>query len=112
MLDSGPRRNAYYKVLSKYVADNNIDDAVRLVPSDAAKDDPNAMLGFDWGVVEIDGAYTLCVIPYGARDKLGAVKLQTKRPIAKITDLITGLEVPADKFKLDPGRNMFSVELQ
>lgn len=111
MLDSGPRRSAYYKVLAKYVADNNIDDAVRLVPSDAAKDDPNAMLGFDWGVVEIDGAYTLCVIPYGAKDKIGAVKLQTKRPIAKITDLITGLEVPVNQFKLDPGRNLFSIEL-
>lgn len=112
MLDSGPRRHAYYKVLEKYIEDNKIDDAVRLVPSDVAKDDPNALVGFDWGVVEIDGAYTLCIIPYGAKDKLGAVKLETKRPIAKITNLITGAEVPAKKFKLDPGRNMFSIELQ
>ena len=109
--ENNERRRVYYKVLDKFMADNAIDDQVRLVPADDAKDNPDAMYGYDWRAVEIDGAYTLCVLPYAAGEGPYPVKLQTKRPIVKITDLITEKEIALDKFEIKPGANMFSIKL-
>ena len=109
--ENNDRRRVYYKVLERFMADNAIDDEVRLVPTGAAKENPDAMYGFDWRAVEIDGAYTLCVLPYAAGEGPYPVKLQTKRPVAKITNLITEKEIPVDKFEIKPGANMFSIVL-
>ena len=109
-MENDARRRVYHRVLAKFIADNAIDADVRLAPSPAAKEDPDAMAGIDWRAVEIDGKYTLCAIPY-AKEPPYAVKLETVRPVAKIVDLITGKEVPAKQFKIHPGPNLYQIEL-
>ena len=107
-MENDARRRVYHRVLAKVIADHAIDADVRLV---AARDDPDAMAGIDWRAVEVDGAYTLCAIPY-AKEAPYAVRLQTSRPVAAIVDLITGNEVPVKAFQIHPGPNLYRIELQ
>ena len=60
--------------------------------------------------MEVDGGYTLCAIPYGKEGPY-AVELQTSRPVAKIVDLITGNDVPVKQFRIQPGPNLYRIEL-
>lgn len=110
-MENDARRRIYFKVLEKFVADNAIDSAVRLVPTEAVADDPDAMVGYDWRAVKIGDAYTLAVLPYGAKAPFD-VTLQTERPIRKIVDLITGKEIPVKEFAIQAGPNLFSIELK
>ena len=103
------RRRVYHRVVAKLLADRGLAGAVRLVPgSEAARDDPDAMLGYDWGVAEVDGAYVLAALPGKALD----VNLETVRPVRRIVDLIRGVEVPVGTFALEKGPNLFHIDLK
>ena len=110
-MENDVRRRVYHRVLAKFIADNAIDADVRLAPAGSAKDDPDVMANIDWRAVEIDGKYTLCVIPSDVQH-LDAIELRTSRPITKIINLISGDEVPVEKFNINPGPNLFSIELK
>jgi hypothetical protein len=105
------RQRVYQRVLAKAMADNGIQDPVRLVAADASKDDPDALYGLDWRSVEVDGGHTLAVVPYGAKAPFG-VKLATAKPVRKIVNLITGQEAPLEAFALENGPNLFRIELE
>ncbi len=103
------RRRVYERVLAKVMADNGLQDPVRIVAADET--DPDALYGFDWRSVAVDGGYTLAVLPYGTNTPSSA-KLVTAKPIRKIINLITEKEIAPDAFMLKNGPNLFHIELE
>ncbi len=104
------RRRAYERTLAKVIADNGLEDAVRIVSADDS--DPDALYGVDWRSTEVNGAYTLAVLPYGKEPPFDNIKLVTKKPIRKIVNLITEKEISPEVFKLENGPNLFHIELE
>ncbi len=106
------RRTVYRLVMAKSMTDLGLNDDVRIVSRDGAENASDQLNGFDWRSAPLkDGGYTLAVLPYGT-DGPFDVKLQTVRPIAKITNLLTDTDVPVDGFKLENGPNLFRIELK
>ncbi len=105
------RRRVYVRVLSKIMSDNGLNREVRLMPAKGWEDDEDALYGYDWRVERVGDAYTICILPYSAKD-VNSVRLETSRPIKRIVDLITGKDVPIDKFSIKKGANLFSIELE
>jgi hypothetical protein len=99
------RQRAYQRVLARAMADNGLEDAVRLAPGS-----PGALDGLDWRSVAVDGAYALAVLPYRASPPF-SVKLATAKPVRKIVNLITGKEIAPAAFALEDGPNLFRIEL-
>ncbi len=103
------RRQAYQRVLAKAMADNGLEDAVRLVPADDSGNDLEARARFEleWRVAEVDGGYTLAAI-----GNAGGAKLAAAKPVRRIVNLITGKEVRPAAFAVEDGPNLFRIELK
>lgn len=105
------RRKAYQRVLAKALADNGLEDAVRLVPADDAGNALEALSDFriEWRVAEVEGGYTMAAL---APEDCGNVKLSSAKPIKRIVNLITGKDVKPKAFALEAGANLFRIELK
>ena len=92
------------------MADNHIQDAVRLEAEDASEGNSDALYGLDWRSAKTNGGYTLAVLPYDAKPPFD-VELVTDAPIKKILNLITEKEIAPNAFALADGPNLFWIEL-
>jgi hypothetical protein len=102
------RRRVYQQVLARVMAEQKLEDEVRIVSSAA---DPDALYGVDWRSAKVGKGYVLTVLPY-MQSAPFSIKLETKRPIRKIVNLITEKEIAPKKFKLEDGPNLFYIELK
>lgn len=102
------RQSVYRRVFHKALADAKLLDPVRLRPVDES--DPDALREWDIRCVKLKGKqYVLCALP-GTES---ALKLETDRPVKRITNLVTQKEVPVDGFQLDHKEsNLFLIELK
>ena len=107
------RRKAYQRVLAKAMADNGIEDAVRLVPVSDAGNELEALANarLEWRVAEIEGGYTMAVLA-GENGAEAHVKLAASKPVKRIVNLISGREIKPDAFALEDGPNLFRIELK
>ncbi len=75
---------------------------------------------FDWRSTKVGDGYALLLVPANWwngdakwwNENVANTKLKTVRPIKKIVNLITQQEIKPGDFRLDPGVNLFYVELE
>lgn len=107
--DRDDRQAIYREVFADAIEELGLNEPVRLVAADGSHKSMRAM---EWRVAEVDGGHVLAVLPYeGQEIEPGAFLLETARPVLRITDLITGGDVPVDGFQVGKGPNLFLIEL-
>ena len=107
------RRRVYDAVLAKVMADNKLVEDVRIVAADDEKDNPDALLGYDWRATKLkDGSWSLVVIAPGELHAKIRVKLETAAPVEEIFDLRANEKVAGDALNLKAGPNAYRIRLK
>lgn len=106
--DRDDRQACYREVFAEAIDKLGLNDPIRLIPADKLHASMRAM---EWRVAPVEGRYVMAVLPYEGQDvEPGAFLLETFRFLKRITNLITGENVPVDAFQVRKGPNMFLIE--